>query len=180
MVGATIELQGLDANWDAVTQTADLVAPTTVVVTLSTPLIRCFRMKVLADVVGDSEIRCHNVGETQDYAIISIGANQTQMAVYTIPNGKTGYMTNYWSHHNPATGLDPTSNPIEVWASDRDGPYAAQLKHGVGLPTNGGFRHPFNPYLGPFTQKTDIFITSAPVGKDANVSAGFDIILEDN
>ena len=173
--GATIEVQGLDANWDLVVQTAVLGTPSTTVVTLTTPLIRVFRAKVLADVVSLSPIRIHNAGETVDYAIISVGQNQTLMAVYTVPADKTAYMTCYYAHVNPGTNLDPTSMPIRLWASDRTGPYAAQVKNVVGQ-TSEGFQHFFDPYY-KFTEKTDIYITATPVGKAADVSAGFDLIL---
>ena len=173
--GETIEVQGLDTNWAAVTQTAVLGTPSTTVVTLTTPLIRCFRMKVLADTVSDSPIRCHNAGETQDYAIISIGANQTQMAIYTVPADKVAYVTNYYAAVNPATNLDPTSNPITLWARDNANGYAPQLKHVLGL-TSGHFQHFFDPYY-RFTEKTDIYMTAEPVGKAADISAGFDLIL---
>ena len=180
MRGATIEVQGLDANYALVVQNATLNASdTTTVVTLSTALIRCFRMKVLADVVSTSDIRVHNAGETQDYAIISTGENQTTMAIYCIPAGKTGYMENFWAHHNPATNLDPTSNPVKLWARDKANSYESQIKSVVGLPTNGGFQHKFSPYP-KFTEKTDIYITASPVGKAADVSAGFDLYLVDN
>jgi len=140
MRGATIEVQFLDANWDEVVQDAVLNGTnTTTVVILSTPLIRCYRMKVNANVVGDSPIRVHNTAENQDYAIISIGNNQTLVAVYMIPNGKTGYITNYWAHHNPATGQDPTSHPISLWCTDNENSFAARLQHLVGLPNGGGF-----------------------------------------
>lgn len=176
--GGTIEVQGLDANWDLVVQTKDLDATlTTNVVTLDTPLIRCFRMKVLENVVAASPIRVHNAGETVDYAIIGIGNNQTLMAIYTVPNGKTAYMTNYYAHVNPATNLDPTSMPVRLWARDNESGYAPQLKHVVGQ-TSLGFQHYFTPYY-RFTEKTDIFITAQPVGKAADVSAGFDLIVVD-
>jgi len=180
MQGETIEIQGLDANWLPVTQTADLNGTnTTTVVTLTTPLIRCFRMKVLADVVIDSTVRVHNAGETIDYAVISIGKNQTQMAIYTVKASAKAYMTNYWAHHNPAVGNGFTSNPIEVWAVDRANTYEAQLKHAVGIPENGGFQHTFLPYI-QFGEKTDIYITSTPGGAAADISAGFDIYLVDD
>jgi len=180
MQGETIEIQGLDANWASVTQTADLNgSDTTTVVTLTTPLIRCFRMKVLADVVIDSTVRVHNAGETIDYAIIGIGKNQTQMAIYTVKANAKAYMTNYWAHHNPTSGQQFTSNPIEIWAVDRANTYEAQLKHAVGIPVDGGFQHNFLPYIS-FGEKTDIYITSSPTAGAADISAGFDIYLVDN
>jgi hypothetical protein len=175
--GGTIEIQGLDANWDLVTQTATLGTPSTTVVTLTTPLIRCFRMKVLENVVTTSPIRVHNAGETVDYAIIGVGNNQTQMAIYTVPAGKTAYMTNYYSAVNPATNKDPTSNTIRLWATDNANGYARQIKHVHGL-TVGQHQHHFDPYY-RFTEKTDIFITATPVFKAADVSAGFDLIVVD-
>lgn len=177
--GGTIEIQGLDANWDLVVQNANLDASdTTTVVTLTTPLIRCFRMNVLENVVTTSPVRVHNAGETVDYAIIGIGNNQTLMAIYTVPAGKTAYMTSYYATVNPGTNLDPTSNPIRLWARDNGTPpYERYIKHILGL-TSGNFQHYFNPYY-RFTEKTDIYLTATPVGKAADVSAGFDLIIVD-
>ncbi len=177
MRGKQIEWQGLDANWNQVTQVAKLDATlTTNVVTLDTPMLRCFRGGVLANVVGDSPIRCHNAVENQDYAIIDTGNNQTLMAIYAIPANHTGYLTNYWAHHNPTTGQTFTSNPIRLWAADNARNYAKQLKHIVGIAADGGFIHPFEPYL-MLTEKTDIYLTSSPVSGVADISAGFDIII---
>ena len=41
------------------------------------------------------------------------------------------------------------------------------------------FYHPFKPYV-KFTQKTDIYIDGTTVGKAADISAGFDLVLIDN
>jgi len=183
MRGETVEFQGLDANWDPVTQTKNLDGTlTTTVVTLDTPMIRCFRMKVLADVVTTSPIRCHNAGETQDYAIIGTGNNQTLMAIYTVPNGKTAYLTNYYATVNPGGGA-PTTFYVRLWGRDNDNSYEAQLKHHLGVSADadayGQFQHFFKPYY-KFTQKTDIFVTGSPTGSSVDVSAGFDFILKDN
>ena len=182
MAGKTIEIQGLDASWDAVTQEVALDGTnTTTAVTLTTALIRVFRMKVLADVVADSPIRVHNTGETQDYAIIDTGNNQTLMAIYTVPNGKTAYMSNYYASMNPATNKDPSSMQIRLWARDNDNTYESQLKHTKGLDADATsqFPHWFSPYT-KFTQKTDIYIDGTTVGKAADISAGFDLFLVDN
>ena len=178
--GAVIEVQGLDANWDLVVQTKALDGTdSTVEVALDTALIRVFRMKVLDAATMDEDIW---IGD-DDFlvaaakAIITAGSNQTQMAIYTVPNGKIAYMTCYYAHVNPGTNLDPTSNPIRLYARDNENGYAPQLKHVVGQ-TSDGFQHFFTPY-NRFTEKTDIYMTAQPVGKAADVSAGFDLIIVD-
>jgi len=179
----TIEIIGLDASWNLVTQEVNLNSSnTTTAVTLTTPLIRCFRMKVFEDVVTASPVRVHNTAENQDYAIISTGNNQTLMAVYTVPNGKTAYVTNYYATANPGGG-QPTTFFVRLWGKDNDVGYARQLKHHLGVSADvdayGHFQHFFKPYY-KFTQKTDIIITGTPTGASVDVSAGFDLVLVDN
>lgn len=180
MQGETVQIMGLDANWSLVIQTAILNASnTTTVVTLTTPLIRVNRMEVQADVVTDQDIRLHNAGETQDYAVILAGNNQTLMAMYTVPNGKTAYMTNHYATINSGGGA-PTTLNIKLWARDNNNSYEKQLKHILGL--NGDvdayaqFQHFFIPYK-KFTERTDIFLEATTSAAAADVSAGFDIIL---
>lgn len=174
--GETIEIQGLNASWALVTQTKALDASlTTTVITLDTPLIRVFRAKVLSAVVIDSPVRIHNAGETVDYAVIGIGNNQTLMAIYTVPAASKAYMHNLGAAVNPATNLDPTSNPIKLWARDNANGYAPQIKHVFGL-TAGLAGAEFSPYKA-FGEKTDIWMTASPVGKAVDVSAGFDLYV---
>jgi len=182
MRGQTVSITGLDASWDEVTQTATLDASdTTTVVTLTTALIRCYRVQVTANVVTDQDIRVHNAGETQDYAIVMAGNNQTLMAVYTVPNGKTAYMTSMYATSNPQGGA-PTTLDVLLWARDNDNSYEKQLKHTMAvsgdLDAYGQFQHFFRPYV-KYTQKTDIFVTGSVSGA-ADISAGFDLIVVDN
>jgi len=184
MQGATIELQGLDASWDLIVQTKALDASdTTTVITLDTPMIRCFRMKVLANVVSDQDIRCHNAGETVDYAIIQAGNNQTLMALYTVPNGKTAYMSQWYSDNVPTSTKKPDSVNFTLWMADRANSYEFQVKSKRGIPISGpGFNHPFRPYL-KITQKTDIRINAlvnGGAGDDGNPHSGYDLIMIDN
>jgi len=191
MRGANIEIQGLNAAWELIVQTIPLDATNTttpVVFTATTDavlgttgvaMLRVFRVKVLADVIGDSSIRVHNVGETVDYAVINAGNNQTEMAIFTVPAGRTAFMTNYYAHHNPTSGQQFTSNPIRLWAKDNANSYERQIKHITGLVVDRFFQHQFEPYP-KFTEKTDIYLTSAPVGGAADISAGFDLYLDTN
>ncbi len=181
MVGATIEVQGLDVDWNPVTQTKALDASnTTTPVTLDTPLIRVHRMRVLSNVVGDQPIRAHNTAESVDYAIISTGENQTLMAIYTVPAGYTAYMTNYDCDYVRTAAQDPNGISYRLSAADRANGYTFQVKHQKGIPSNAaGFRHQFEPYL-VFTEKTDIKVSSKPEGFSAHTHASFDLILENN
>ena len=179
MRGEVVQIQGLDVNWVLTVQLATLDASnSTTLVTLDTPLRRVFRMKFRSAVVGTSSITLVNDADTVLYASIEPGTNQTEMAIYTVPAGFTAYMTNYFSHVNPGTNLDPTAMPIRLWETHNDAGYAPQLRHTIGQ-VEGNWQHEFNPYL-PFGEMSDIFITAQPVGKAADVSAGFDLYLLDN
>ncbi len=181
--GATIEVQGLDANWDLVVQTKDLDGTDSEdEVALDTPLIRVFRMKVLEDDVMDEDIWAGDddfvLGAAN--AIIDAGDNQTLMAIYTVPNGKTGYITSYYGDYVRDATKDPDSVEFKLWMADRDNTYEFQLKHEKGFPKQApGFQHLFKPYL-RVNQKTDIKLSAEPSAKDTHVHGGFDIILVDN
>jgi len=180
MRSKTIEVQGLNSSWDLVTQNVVLNATnTTTLVILGTPLIRVFRMRVLANVVGTANILLTNVGATVNYAQISTGNNQTLMAIYTVPRGFNAYITNYYYDYVRDSVKDPDSVEFGLWTSDKANNYAFQNKHYVGLPKlASGQQHFFKPYF-KVGQKTDIKMTALSDGADANVHAGFDIILED-
>ena len=185
--GMTIEVQGLNATWDLVVQTKDLDGSnSTTEVLLDTPLRRVFRMKVLEDSVADQDIWAGDddmatVAEAR--AIIQAGNNQTLMAIYTVPNGKTAYMTQYYVDNVPTATKIPDSIEFKLWVADRDNGYEFQLKHSRGLPHSGdGVEQQFRPYL-KITQKSDIKISASVVGganDDGHPHAGFDLILVDN
>ena len=175
---ATIEIQGLDANWALVTQTAELDgADTTTEVTLTTPLLRCFRMKVLEDIVLAADVSVVATGGGTTYATITTGNNQTLMCIYSVPVGKTAYMTSYYCDYVRDSVKDPDGVEFRLWVADRDNSYEFQIKHKKGVPKQtGGFQHQFAPYF-KINAKNDIMITAEPQGASADVHAGFDLIL---
>ena len=184
MRGEHVEIQGLDINFEAVTQEVTLdAADTTTPVVLTTPLLRAFRMKVHANVVTDQNIELTNVGDTVTYAIIQAGKNQTLMAIYTVPAGKTAYMTQYFCDNVPTASKIPDSVEFLLWMADRGQNWEFQLKHERAIPRLGdGFIQTFNPYL-KIPEKTDIKISAEVIGgpgDDGHPHAGFDLILIDN
>jgi len=184
MVGQTIEVQGLDANWALVVQTVDLDGTnTTTKVQLTTPLIRIFRMKVLANVVTDQDINAMDTGAgTVIYATMQAGFNQTLMALYTVPAGKTALLTDYYAAvvNETAANKTPVGTEVKLWAADRANGYEFQLKHATSVAENSDMQHQeFLPYL-KFNEKTDIKVTMRCIKEPGHVHAGFDLYILDN
>ena len=180
MQGGTIRIIGLDANWDLLNQDVDLDGgdPTTPVAI--TPLRRVISMQVLEDVVTTANVILQNAALNVTYGVIEAGFNQSQMAIYTVPNGYTGYVVKYSGDYAKSTGKDPDGIDFYLWAADRDNGYEFQIKHSNGIQKGGsGFQHNFIPYM-KFTQKTDIKVSAKPDASDAHVHGGFDIILVEN
>lgn len=183
-----IEIQGLDTNYDLVTQTVTLNGQTDV--SLSTNLLRVFRMKNVgsSDFVGVVYLRTNGSGQTSGVpdtantvrAIVNDGNNQTLMAVYTIPSGKTGYMRDWYAN---TAGASKNSNYV-IKLLARTESQVFQLKHISALNETGtsALQHMYSePEM--FAEKTDIEmrcnVTAAGVTV-ASVGAGFDIVLIDN
>ena len=182
-----IEIQGLDTNFNLVTQTITLTGQTRAA--LTTDLIRVFRLKNVGATDLAGTVTCYpNTALTtgvptdtsQIRAAIINGNNQTLMAVYTIPNGKTGYVRDWFAS---TAGANKTSNyVIKLKARESGGVF--QLKHVSAIADNGtsGRQHKYEePEV--FPAKTDIELTCqmlAGGGTGAAVSGGFDIVLVDD
>jgi len=178
-----IEIQGLDANYDIVTQTATLDGQN--VVTFSTALIRVFRLKNVGttDLVG--HVFCFETGlvaagvptASTIRAMIQPGNNQTEMAVYTIPAGKTGYMRDWYA--STAGAKRDSQHTIRLIA--RPFGQVFQLKHKSNISVTGTsyIQHKYEePEV--FSAKTDIEMRMDTDTDIAGVSGGFDIVLVDN
>lgn len=182
--GITIEIQGLDSDYDLVTQTATLDAvDAQTKVSLSTSLIRVFRLKNTSstDLVGNVYVYEDDTttgGKPDDLslvrAVIENGNNQTLMAVYTIPNGYTGYMRDWYA--STAGAKRDSSHTIKLLA--RPFGQVFQLKHISNIDVNGTsyIQHKYEePEI--FEAKTDIEMQMDTDQDIAGVSAGFDIVL---
>jgi len=182
-----IEVQGLDANFDLVVQTVTLTGQTRAA--LTTDLIRVFRLKNVGATDLAGVVYCFvNVATTggvpntiaNTRALICIGNNQTLMALFTIPNGCTGYMDSFEA---AVAGASKTAEyQIDLFARSDGGVF--QLKHRDSLQDTGttNWRHSFKvPEV--FQAKTDVAMRANLLTAnktEANISAGFDLILIDN
>jgi len=178
--GLNIEVQGLDINYALATQEKMLDgADSTTQVALDTALLRVFRMKVKDSTDAASNIECRNVGGGTLYAQITAPFNQTLMAIYTVPAGKTAYLTRYYAEINKKTNA-----AIEIELYVRPFGEVFQLKHN-GIIANGGDAHwdfCFSPNSAPLaiSEKSDIKITGLASAAGVDSSAGFDLVMIDN
>jgi hypothetical protein len=182
-----IEIQGLDGNTNLVTQTVTLSGQTRV--DLSTDLYRVFRMKNVGTSNLTGHVFCYVTnsitGGVPDDAskirgIIHPENNQTEMAIYTVPNGKTAVLK---SVDASILGANKSASYIiRLYARSPGGVFRLQkrfvLEDGV---------NPFTQYIfsvsGSYSAGTDLKLTADIVGgavTAAGIVGGFDIVLKDN
>jgi len=180
-----VSVQGLDSNFALVTQTATLNGQTRVA--LSTPLTRVFRAfnansTVFAGHIIIYENTALTAGVPTDkskiYAVIHPDEQQTEMAVYTIPAGKTGYLLG--GYCSTAGARRDDSYIIKFKTRLFGKVFRTQQKVSINDTATS-----FLPFTYPIPQvlpeKTDIIVTAQAVAQDqASISAGFSIVLIDN
>ena len=165
--GIDITIQGLDADYNQVTETVTLGDDSAGGTATTTEFLRVFRAFVAngTDITGNVTIQQDGVV----YAKIFAEMQQTLMAVYTIPAGKRGYLV--------AANISVEKNQ----------PVVAKLmirKPGNVLKVQGivsTFGIPFQRVwqLPPvIDEKSDIEIR-AKAGATTSIAAGFEIVLED-
>jgi len=181
-----IEIQGLNSAYELVVQTITLTGTTAA--TITTPLIRVFRMKNVgtSDLVGTVYATITGAGfspagvpdtGSEIRAIITIGENQTLMAIYTIPAGKTGFLCSFYASTSKAVKTSAHIIRLKVKPFGQ----IFQTKHITSLIAAGvgHFSHIYDiPERIP--AKADIEIRTDTDTNVAGVSAGFDLILIDD
>ncbi len=179
-----VEVQGLDANWAVQTETVELAGVATVNTVGS--YLRIFRMKVTR--VGANGIASDNITATAAVdgtvtAAIITPNNQTLMAIYTVPTGKTAYMVAYYTTMNrnsPSNSSADVKLFVKSAVDVSTSPW--QLKHMKGLFVAGtsSICHRFYPYY-VISEKSDIKIQiDNCTDNNTDFAAGFDLILRDN
>lgn len=161
----TLTLQGLDANYDEISETVTLTG--TSAVTTSNTFLRVFRMTYDATNVGTITARTVSASGTV-VAQIDAGYAQTLMAVYTVPAGFTAYLV----------ALDATidgTKTCQMLMYHRLFGKPFRIAHIA--ESDGHYRYDFTAPL-TVPEKTDIDIRINEVsGNDARVTANFDLVL---
>ena len=163
--GKQITVIGLDENYNQISETFTISGSTA---TGTKIFKRVYRAFVTDSDSNTAEIRVSR-GATEVLRI-SIGKSQTLMAIYTIPNGYNGYLT-----QGVASILYGGDATIDMFVRYYGG--AFRIGHtgevaGTGMPYHYKFTCPI---LLP--AKTDIDIRASVRSNNSRVTAAFDIIL---
>jgi len=179
-----IEVQGLDADFVLTIQQITLQGQ--VRVPLTTNLIRVFRMKNIGTTNNAGKIYCYEntplsagvpVITNKVRAIMQIGLNQTLMALFTIPAGKTGYLSELFA--SLAGANKDSVNNVQLFMRELGGVF--QLKYDASMIALGTSAI-CKDYIQPLkiVEKTDIELKVNTDELVTAISGGFDIILIDN
>lgn len=163
----TVEIQGLDGNYDLITETVTMNG--TANVTTTNSFLRVFRMRVVT--AGSGETNAGNITLTigSNIARILADQGQTLMALYTVPKGYNAYLVKFQgsiSKNQEANFQLRTRNVLDNGAWNVKGLW-------------GTFANTVNydyPVPLKFTSGTDIEIR-AKGGSNPEMGAIFDLIL---
>lgn len=173
----TVRLYGLGGDYAEITEDVTLSGQTAA--TTTAEFLRVYRMVVLTAGSGGKNAGVIYAGTgtvasgvpANKYAAISTGNNQTLMAVYTVPAGKTATLRRYYA--SAGEGKDAT---VKLFVRPFGGVF--QLKHQLELYQNN-FDFPFPDPL-VIEEKSDIEIMATSSAVTVPISAGFDLLLTDN
>jgi len=164
----TVQILGLDGNYDIVDETVTMNGAG--VVTTTATFLRVFRAKVVTagtSLVNEGTITIRDQDTDTTRAQIEPLLGQTLMAVWTVPADYTFYMTSWYLSSAVSKAID-----IGIWARDNTVTDAAfQNKRFMNFKENV-FQYAFE-LPQPFTEKTDIEIRALAGGGGGDVSAGF-------
>ena len=173
----TVEIFGLDSNFDEISETVTMNGTTNVATVNS--YTRIFRMIVRTAGTGGQnagDITATAQTDATVTAVITAAFNQTLMAIYTVPDSKSAYINNVFASVNrqASAGINLTMfvrPENEVW----------QAKFTLGLNSVGSSAFQRNFYSSNLISgRTDIRISANTSANNADVSAGFDLFIIDN
>jgi hypothetical protein len=179
----SVKIVGLNENWEDTEETLTLDSPGTPAISTQA-YQRIFR----AFVVSAGTYGGNNVGDLVIHqgdatavtlAAIDAGRGQTQMAIYTIPAGKTGWMTEFDYSVDSAKTADFYMYRRENADSSASAPFGAKrLIYEVVSVSEQGKKKLDVPVSIP--EKTDIWMAAKGSAAGADVVGNFTILLTDN
>lgn len=182
-----IVIEGLDSDWNLVSQTITLNGQTRVA--LTTNLIRVFRAfnDNSVNLVGHVFVYVNGAitGGIPDTnadirAIIDPDNQQTEMAVYTIPNDKRAYIRDWYM--STSGGNKASSYVFKLKSRNYNKIFRTKHSSAMDQLAPVPYQHKYEEPE-KFAPKTDILMTcesiASPASEGNSISSGFDIVLVD-
>lgn len=174
----TVKVMGLDGTYALAEETITMNGTTNVATVGSYIII--YRMYVVTAGSGGANAGAITATAQTDATVtarIEIGDNQTLMAIYQIPAGKTGYITHYYGSMNNV--VTATSGDLKLLIKPFGEVY--QIKHIIGVISTGSsiIHYQYDIPL-VVTEKSLIKLSAESSANNTDFSAGFDIVLVDN
>lgn len=170
-VNASVVVVGLDANYDILEEEIVLVSQANNA--SSNSFIRVHRAYMGLN--GNTNVGTISIknGAT-DVALITAGAGQTLMAIYTIPRNYTGYL--YQGTASAQAGADATGNMFIRFG----GTSAFRVAHTFEVDGDGGqYFYPFS-FPPEISQKSDIDVRLTTRSNNGRYTSAFDLLLVKN
>ena len=169
-VNTSVIVVGLDANYDEIQEEIEMATQNGNA--SSNNFIRVYRAFMGN---GDTNVGTISIknGAT-DVALITAGAGQTLMAIYTIPRNYTGYL--YQGTCSAQAGADATGNMFFRFG----GTPAFRVGHSFEVAGTGGqYSYPFS-FPPQISQKSDIDVRLTTRSNNGRYTAAFDLLLVKN
>jgi hypothetical protein len=170
----TVQVYGLDADYDLQDETVELNGTSDVATASSYTMI--YRLIVRTAGSGGANAGTITATAQTDSTVtaqITIGNNQTLMAIYQVPHNHTGYLLGYYATTNKA---NLGNADIKLWAKPIDEVW--QLKQVQSLASAGSSRfHHIYSASPKFTEKTLLRLSAISAAVNNDISAGFDLVL---
>lgn len=166
-----ITIQGLDENYNPLTENVLLLASTNNFTTNS--FIRVNKVFISSD-SGTNQYTINVKRETQIVAQINANVGETLMGVYTVPAGYTGFILQ--GDASIKAGADSTVS----FYGKVNGTGVFRLAHTLEISGDGGqYRYPFKVPRA-FPERSDLDVRASVRTNKARVTASFDILLVKN
>jgi hypothetical protein len=170
--GDTVEIQGLDGNYDLQTETVTISGSSATTINTFKRVFRAQFTNGGSFDPNSERILIKSGGTTVAKILEDIG--QTMMSIYTIPAGKTGYLMRL-----DITAQGTATGSFKLYCRD-NGVGSFRVKHTAEVNGVGGAYQLIYPLPQPLLEKTDIDARMITQSNNGRYTCTFDIMLVDN
>lgn len=176
----TLEIFGLDQNFNEISETVELSGITPKDTTLSYRRLYAAIVRSAGD-PGRVNLGTITIRQKDNTLIVFSemfpGTNSSLVAAYTIPTGKTGYFLEWYASQNGGAQADTL---VRLIYNTEGEPQKVEEEWGLRSLGTSLFERRYSIPKGPVPEHTDIQVQAISDLNAQTVAAGFDVIMIDN